>query len=420
MGPLPFALSIHNFISSVGADAGFASMIGLAILVLLYFAHARETATLRQEATELADRLQDAEGRLAQAVRSGAALTPGVRVTPAPATAAARPAAVPPAARPAPAAAMAPSAPAGVGAPALAAATRFVPVATRPAPAPAPAAAPAGEAVPSASTRAAPFEVPEPQTVAASRAHELPVGGPPRPAPAPAAATVAGAAAGGDAVAAGAPGLQTGNGGAQRAAREVPNGPRAPGGSRSLPARPGAAAGSARARFSTLSPPSRRTSDPGRIVAVVIGLVIVAAGVAALLVLTSNNGRQAVSTPARTSNLPARKHAAGPAFNPATVTVAVLNGTAVNNLAHRTAAGLTAQGYKQGTVATASDQTLTATTVGYLPGHRSDALHVARALGLGPASVQPVSQPTEQVACPGAGACSAGVVVTVGADLANS
>ena len=42
-GALPFAFSVSHFINSVGADAGFASIIGLAILVLLYFAQARET-----------------------------------------------------------------------------------------------------------------------------------------------------------------------------------------------------------------------------------------------------------------------------------------------------------------------------------------------------------------------------------------
>ena len=44
MASIPFALSVHHFINSVGADAGFAAIIGLAILVLLYFAQARETA----------------------------------------------------------------------------------------------------------------------------------------------------------------------------------------------------------------------------------------------------------------------------------------------------------------------------------------------------------------------------------------
>src|SRR5205814_456222 len=50
MGPIPFAFSVHHFINSVGADAGFASLIGLAILVLLYFSQARETAALREQA----------------------------------------------------------------------------------------------------------------------------------------------------------------------------------------------------------------------------------------------------------------------------------------------------------------------------------------------------------------------------------
>ena len=38
MPAIPFAFSVHHFITSVGADAGFAAIIGLAILVLLYFA----------------------------------------------------------------------------------------------------------------------------------------------------------------------------------------------------------------------------------------------------------------------------------------------------------------------------------------------------------------------------------------------
>ncbi len=50
MGPIPFAFSVHHFINSVGSDAGFAAIIGLAILVLLYFAQARETSSLREQA----------------------------------------------------------------------------------------------------------------------------------------------------------------------------------------------------------------------------------------------------------------------------------------------------------------------------------------------------------------------------------
>ncbi len=73
MGSVPFAFSVHHFISSVGADAGFAAIIGLAMLVLLYFAQARETATLREQAEEAEQRVQYLEGRLAQVARSQAA-----------------------------------------------------------------------------------------------------------------------------------------------------------------------------------------------------------------------------------------------------------------------------------------------------------------------------------------------------------
>src|SRR5437588_4450744 len=110
MASMPLALSVHNFISSVGADAGFAAIIGLAVLILLYFAHARETANLREQAALLTQRLQQAEARAAQLARmelagdvDAAGDGPG-------------------------AVAVAPFAPAGTGAPALASATRVIPV----------------------------------------------------------------------------------------------------------------------------------------------------------------------------------------------------------------------------------------------------------------------------------------------------
>src|SRR5437660_804405 len=98
MGSIPFAFSVHHFINSVGADAGFAAIIGLALLALLYFAQARETATLREEARESAHRVQELEARLSQLSRaqppapadaSGAAGAPS-------STAAGRPAPPPP------------------------------------------------------------------------------------------------------------------------------------------------------------------------------------------------------------------------------------------------------------------------------------------------------------------------------------
>ena len=65
MAQVPFALSVHHIISSVGADVGFASLIGLALLVLLFFSQARETATLRTRADEAGMRIGELEAELA-------------------------------------------------------------------------------------------------------------------------------------------------------------------------------------------------------------------------------------------------------------------------------------------------------------------------------------------------------------------
>ncbi|MFZ0044087.1 MAG: hypothetical protein WAK93_22450, partial [Solirubrobacteraceae bacterium] len=73
MAAIPYAFSAHHFISSVGADAGFAAVIGLAILVILFFSQARETATLRQRAAESEDQLRRLSDYVTQLSRSGAA-----------------------------------------------------------------------------------------------------------------------------------------------------------------------------------------------------------------------------------------------------------------------------------------------------------------------------------------------------------
>src|SRR5579859_5978813 len=104
-----FAFSVHTVISSTRADAGFAAIIGLAILVLLYFAHARETANLREEAALLTQRLQHAEARVAQLTRLQAVAQAQSETE-------------------APALAIAPFAPPGTAAPALASATHVIPL----------------------------------------------------------------------------------------------------------------------------------------------------------------------------------------------------------------------------------------------------------------------------------------------------
>jgi hypothetical protein len=139
------------------------------------------------------------------------------------------------------------------------------------------------------------------------------------------------------------------------------------------------------------------------------------------VIITAGGGSSSShSHAASTTNAPGTSHRGTPAaFAPSSVTVAVLNGTATNDLAHRVAAKLTSVGYKQGNVFTASNQTQAATVVAYLPGFRNDALHVATALKLGPASVQAIDQSSQAVACPQPAPCTANVVVTVGADLAT-
>ena len=143
---------------------------------------------------------------------------------------------------------------------------------------------------------------------------------------------------------------------------------------------------------------------------------MVAAAAVAVILATGTGAQRTSSTPSR------HTPASGAGFKPADVTVAVLNGTATNQLAHHVAGGLAAQGYKEGRIATASNQTVAATEVAYRPGrsNRIDALHVARSLHLPTTSVVPIDQAALAVACPPPGSCTANVVVTVGSDLARS
>src|ERR1700747_2506079 len=80
MDSLPFGLSVHHFVSSVGADAGFAALVAVAILVLLYFAQARETATLRTRAQDADLRVQELESLLADLSDQVAALPAEISV----------------------------------------------------------------------------------------------------------------------------------------------------------------------------------------------------------------------------------------------------------------------------------------------------------------------------------------------------
>lgn len=149
-----------------------------------------------------------------------------------------------------------------------------------------------------------------------------------------------------------------------------------------------------------------------------VGVLILIGAAAAAVIVTSGTGSGSPSAKSPASNAP------GPAatFDPSHVTVAVLNGTATNQLAHHVAARLAGMGYQKGVIATASNQTLPSTIVAYLPGstNRVDAAHVAKALNLKRTAVQPINNAAEAVACPPPNTCTANVVVTVGANLAGA
>jgi hypothetical protein len=387
MANLPLALSVHHFIDTVGADAGFAAIIGLAILVLLYFAQARETANLREQAYEAAQRMAQLEARLTSLARQQAAAAqvaparPGVRA-PAPAPAPAFAGAV----------AMAPGPPAGVAAPALAAATRLIPATPVAEPQPAydehGVAEPEAEPVDNTALGSLP-----PATAAAVGGNGSSKGGvasPPRVTPPPR-GTLPPTRGGRPAQAARRPGA------ASAAAGRAPVAPPPP--------------------FS--EPPRRRLGL--RIAVLLAGALVIAAIVVGLLHFTGSGGSSNPTRASSTSNAPGTSTARRKrtvAVVPSTVTVSVLNGTATNGLAGRISNQLTSAGYKQGRVATASDQTRTATIVAYMTGHKADALAVAKSLKLGPASVQPVDPATQAVACPVSTQCTSQVVVTVGTDLA--
>ncbi len=403
MGLVPFAFSVHQIVSSVGADVGFAAILGLAILVLLYFAQARETATLREQAYEAAQRVEQLEARVAQVARRQPAPAPSPASPGAPAGAIGASRIVPvPAAVGAPARAVAPAAPAGVGAPALAAATRLIPSAV-PASAQGSTVAPPAPPGPAVEPDDPAEQAPVPAAGAGAGA-QVPSATPiPRVAPNAAVAAPATFA-----------GTGTGNG-SPRSDAAMAGG---------VAAR---AVGRPQARAIPRTPPRRpplgaeepvRRSRVRLAAALLVGAAAAAAVVFVLVQLTSPGNNPSASAGGRTSTAAAHGTKPGTAFDPSKVTVAVLNGTSTLLLAGRVASRLKVIGYKQGTVTNAATQTYISSVVAFMRGHRPDALAVARSLKLKPSAVQPIDSTTQAVACPAA-PCSATVVVVAGTDLAS-
>jgi len=179
-------------------------------------------------------------------------------------------------------------------------------------------------------------------------------------------------------------------------------------------------------RRTSTSPGGRRLNPVALVLLIALVLAVVVVGV---LVLTSSGAtpsRSSSSTAASsaTAARPRKRHTTTPASSapvtPASVTVAVLNGTTTNNLAHDVLAKLTTAGYKSGpTPQNAAENAVSSTIVGYTqPASRVDALAVAKSLNLGTASVQSVSQGDRTKVCGATATCPAQVVVTAGSDLA--
>jgi hypothetical protein len=411
------ALHLSDRIKDYGSYAGFACVLGLAVLSLLYFAQAREVKRLREWAGRAPERDAELQARVTAEAQQRAA-TPAA----APAAAAAAPAA---------AAAATPAGQAAAAKPATPAAQPAAPAAGGPAPAkpgqPQPAATP-GQPQPAATPGrpAAQPSAPKPGV----------------PAPATAAAAAAGAAAASPATtkpeapkdgdgdgaappAGGGPGSPTpatpsgANGAVDQPTQITP----APAAAASAAPKPAPKPGQ------PLRPPAsppvaadEHEHSPLRATLMIVGGVLGVIAVVLVLVFTVFSGGGDKKTPNTIGNAPATTPGSSSQGGTSTgskaapvargdVEVAVLNGTTVPGLAREVGTKLQNAGFKLGTVTNAPDQARSATVVAYQPGHVNEARVVARLIHVGTDAVKQIDQSTAVVAGQGAF-----VVVTVGAD----
>ena len=416
-----------EIVQDIGAYAGLASIVGLAVLSVLYFSQARDVKRLREWA-----------GRAPERAEQETAV-----VQPTPGKAPSQPQAQQPAqAQPQPA--KAPAVPAAAGAAAAAtqqkqSATPKLPAAT-PAPAAAGATATAKPTAATAQSGAAPTALKEgasppaqPQTAPASAQ------------PSGAQAAPAGAAAGKGASAqpSGAQAAPAGAAAAKAGAPPVPGAPRpatsaASGGKGGPPPAPAQAraqpAGRPAPQQTEIIPPKRESwhqrifGSTRNLILAICGVVLLGAGVAlALTQLSSDDG----GTPAGNQAAEEPQGGAGngggngedpgedqgedrqqqdnrPAIDPSTVTVAVLNGTTVPGLAARVSDEVQSAGFEVGTVANSSDQQRAESVILFAPGHEREAAVVSRRLDI--AQRERIDAATQGLAG------DATVVVVTGAD----
>lgn len=401
-----------EIVQDIGAYAGIASVVGLAVLSVLYFSQARDVKRLREWAGRAPERAELGTG-LAQPTPGKAMPQPQAQQQPKPQP---QPQQKPqPQAGPQPA--KAPAVPAAAGAAAAgaaAAATQQKQDAAPKAPAaPAPATAGAGAnatkpAAAAAQSGAAPAalkqETPVPAQPAGNQdappATQPKTGAPPVPgAPKPATSAASGGGQGGP--------------------------PAPPSQSRPQPA------GRPAPQQTQIIPPESESwhqrifGSTRNLILAICGVVLLGAGVAlALTQLSGDDG----GTPA--ADQPAREQQGGendggggggngqgagrqegrnrPAIDPSTVTVSVLNGTTVPGLAARVSDEVETAGFEVGTVANSSDQQRAESVILFAPGHEREAAVVSRKLDI--AQREPIDAATQGLAG------DATVVVVTGAD----
>jgi hypothetical protein len=164
----------------------------------------------------------------------------------------------------------------------------------------------------------------------------------------------------------------------------------------------------------------RLLGSPRYLVLAIAGLLIVGGAAAfAVTELSSDDpATPAENRPAAGGEAPEEEQDGGqqarrPAVDPATVTVAVLNGTTVPDLAKGIGERVETQGFVLGTVANSADQEQqrAESVVLYAPGHEREATAVSRRLGIN--QRQPIDPASQELAG------DATVVVIAGADLAQ-
>jgi hypothetical protein len=399
---------LPEIVQEIGAAAGLAAVVGLAVLSALYFSQARDVKRLREWA-----------GRAPERAETAAAPVPGrVVATPqAPKPATPSPPAAPTGPPTVPGRPAVPAAAAAVGA-GPATATQSPPAAAAAATEAAKAggpATPAGNAAQAADAKPAVEDAKPDDGASAKEAEgEKPADGAEKPADGdakpPATEATAAAPTASPPTSPPVP------------ARPVPTPPA------SRPASPPTPSPRAPLRPSVSSRPSpqstqiiRPSAEPWyrrigtRYVALVlVGLVVLgggaAYGVSQLAGGDSGNDSSDASLNGNDSDGGASKPKHKAAVNPASVTVAVLNGTTVPGLAATLSDQIGAAGFKIGTITNFSDQQLAESVVQYAPGHAAEARAVSRRVGIG--QREPVSQSSQALAG------DATVIVIAGADKA--